>query len=462
MSKSYDIAVIGGGPSGSTAASLLAKKGYNVILFEKEKFPRAHVGESLLPFCYPIFEELGVLEEMKKRFVRKPGACFATADGQEETTYCFKNVVDSPMHLSFHVRRAEFDKLLLDNSKKIGVEVKEEYKVKKIDLSNPNQVKINVLDNNNISHDYNANFILDASGRDSFISNKMKTRQPMKDFNRSALHAHWKVDKMPKELESGMVRINYTGGEKKGWIWTIPNDVDQISIGVVLETKYLNEQRKKLAKSNHSDWINDIYIKELSYSSIVNNMISNSKLNTQVWVNADYSYYSTQKYGSNFAMIGDSGQFIDPIFASGVFIAMKTAEIVSKAVSEKLKKKNQDALNKAYIMVKDGYETVSELINIYYNPEILNFANLGTNKEEKNKRFSDFKGSYALLHYLLAGDFFEKGHIYKDFFKSLRDEKKFSKWQNFVKFDKEESGVFHHHYESCETTKKEVFGDILA
>lgn len=117
----YDFIIIGGGPTGSTAAYYLCERGYKVLVLEKEYFPRQHVGESLLPFCYPLFEELGVLEEMKKRFVRKPGARFSNHDGTKSSTWCFRNILTDDSYLSFHVVRADFDKMLLDNCEKKGL-----------------------------------------------------------------------------------------------------------------------------------------------------------------------------------------------------------------------------------------------------------------------------------------------------------------------------------------------------
>ena len=137
----YDVAIIGGGPAGATAATLLAREGHSVIVFEKEKFPRPHVGESLIPFCYPLFENLGIIEEMKSGFVRKPGVRFISKDDDSRTTYCFKNILPGPEQLSFHVLRSRFDELLLKNAEKNGAVIKQEHKVKSTDLSNSNSVK---------------------------------------------------------------------------------------------------------------------------------------------------------------------------------------------------------------------------------------------------------------------------------------------------------------------------------
>ena len=412
MSKKYDILIIGGGPAGSTSATILAKKGHSVALFEKEKFPRPHVGESLLPFCYPIFEELGVLREMKKRFVRKPGANFSSFNGKEQTTYCFNKVVPGEAYLSFHVRRAEFDKMLLDNSKNNGVDVFEETRVKKVDLKGG--VSLQVKNKMGESEDFSAKYLIDCSGRDTFIANKIKSRKPIEDLDRIAFHSHWNINKMPDELKYGILRIVYLEGEdKKGWIWCIPNDKDRISIGVVVNNAYATKQRINLTKNGSDDWQRDLYLNELNSAEGIKKIISNSKRATEIWVNGNYSYKSDVKFGENFFLVGDSGAFIDPIFASGVFIAIKSAHLVAHALDKKIKNNDELPIKEAYDRILEAYACVGTFIDIYYNPDKLNLAEMGTG--DSNQKYTGFKTAYTMVHYLLSGDFFENGGISQNF-----------------------------------------------
>ena len=157
MQKVQDFIVIGGGPAGSTVATQLARKGYSVTVFEKEKFPREHVGESLLPFCYQMLDEMGILEDMKKYMVRKPGVMFISADGKKKNTYCFNKVIHDESALSFHVLRATFDDMLLQNSRKFGATVLEETKVTNVELDRPDEtVKVDVMDKNGTTTTYYA------------------------------------------------------------------------------------------------------------------------------------------------------------------------------------------------------------------------------------------------------------------------------------------------------------------
>ena len=173
MKKIQDVVVIGGGPAGSTVASYLAKKGHSVTVLEKEKFPRIHVGESLLPFCYSLFEELGVLDQMKKRFVRKPTVRFISSDGKTSTNWCFNHVIKDESYLSFQVERSEFDTILLENSRKCGVTVKEQTRVRKVDFdSDGDTFQVYASGANGEEEMYRARFLIDASGRSSFLATK--------------------------------------------------------------------------------------------------------------------------------------------------------------------------------------------------------------------------------------------------------------------------------------------------
>jgi 2-polyprenyl-6-methoxyphenol hydroxylase-like FAD-dependent oxidoreductase len=219
MEELQDVVIIGGGPAGATTATFLSKFGHKVTVFEKEKFPRDHVGESLLPWCYKLFQEIGTLDLMKATFVRKPGVRFIDSDGTHMTTWCFSKVIPDESFLSFQVARTEFDKLQLENSRRHGATVFEETKVDRVDLDGPEgQVAVHVTGPGGDSRTVKARFLVDCSGRNTFLAGRMGIRKKFDELDRTALWTHYSGAPLAGGLEEGMSLIVYLGGEKKGWL----------------------------------------------------------------------------------------------------------------------------------------------------------------------------------------------------------------------------------------------------
>ena len=180
----YDIIIIGGGPAGSSSAIRLSKLGYTVLVIEKEEFPREHIGESLVPFCYGLFEELGIVQTLEKTAVRKPGVRFINKDGSLSTTYCFKNILHGPEQLSFHVLRSRFDKQLLDQAREHNAHVWEATRVTKVDFLEDQYVAVSGTKKTGEKFRLTAKFVIDATGQDSFLANKKQLRIRNKDLEK--------------------------------------------------------------------------------------------------------------------------------------------------------------------------------------------------------------------------------------------------------------------------------------
>ncbi len=435
MPQTSDVLVIGGGPAGSTAACLLAKKGHNVTVLEKERFPREHVGESLLPYCYGLFKKLGVLSNMKKSWVRKPGVRFLDTDGRQFTTWCFGHVLKDPSHLSFHVVRAQFDQMLLNNARDNGVHVREQTKVTKVDLSDPESVTVHAKGPRGGEQVHRARFLIDASGRDTFLAKRHKWKSPHPDLDRSALSTHWLGGKFVGGIDEGLLQICYLGGEKKGWIWVIPVAEGRLSIGVVLNHSYIRKQKAKLQKKGVRDWKRALYVQELQTADFVRDILADARIAQPLMFNGDYSYFvdPDKKWGANYALVGDASAFIDPIFASGVYLSMNTANLVSEALHKRLRGRDnsvaEDAMANAYSKVNGAYRLVDKAIRMFYNPGAINFAQAGSATSIIHSRHED---AMALGHYLLAGDFFDRHQEYSDFIDTLQDPKLFAKYKSFV------------------------------
>ena len=453
-----DVVVIGGGPAGSTVASYLAREGRRVTVLEKERFPREHVGESLLPYCYSIFRELGVLPEMEQRYVRKPGVRFVDIDGSAETTWCFGHVIKDESYLSFHVPRAEFDELLLDNSAKLGATVHEGTRVTGVDLDGPDGgAVVHAVGPRGGRTSIRTRFVVDASGRDTFLATRMRNKVAHDALDRAAINSHWAGAKYEGGIQEGLLQIIYLGGEDKlGWIWAIPVGTDRVSVGVVLNHSYLRKEQKRLRQAGSDDWKRDLYLQELFSSPFMKDVLADARIIMPLMFNGDYSYAVTRKYGDNWALVGDASAFIDPIFASGVYLSMNSARLLARALEPKLAGGNgqgERALAEAYEQIDGAYRLVDRAIRNFYNPSSINWAQLGTASDMVH---ASHENAMAVGHYLLAGDFFERHREYYEFLELLEDPKMMRRYRKFVIERPEFQAA------TCGSSRFEVFNDMLA
>ena len=452
MEQKREVVVVGGGPAGSTTAGLLARAGHDVVLLEKAKFPRDHVGESLLPFCYNLFQDLGVLGELEKRFVRKPGVRFLNADGSVSTTWCFNHVLSDASYLSFQVNRSEFDHVLLKNAARLGVEVREEVRVKDVDVaSSPDQVTVHAVDSANEETTYRAKFLVDCSGRDALVGSKYGWRRLREEHDRTAVWSHWGNVKLAGGLEEGLSLILYMGEEQKGWIWVFPLDVDRITAGFVAQNSYIREQRQKLQDAGSTNWEYDLCMKELTRSPFVAQLLEGAEPRMRMMVNGNYSYEVKNHYGTNYAMVGDARGFVDPIFSSGVFLSMKSAYLVSAAVRERLADPAGDnpLMADAYTKITGAYNFVHRMILLFYNPHALTWAEIGADGQSHKRH----ETAMAAGHYMLAGDFFENHEKYHRYFTALENAEDFRRYQKVV-IDRPTFQT------ECNTQWSDVFGGL--
>jgi hypothetical protein len=433
----YDVIIIGGGPAGSTAATLLARHGNSVLLLEKEKFPREHIGESLIPLSYHTLSKLGVIEELKKISPRKPGVNFVESNGEKQSLWCFKNIVKDESYLSFHVKRSLFDEMLLNNSRKNGAEVLEETAVRNVILDKPDgSVEVHTENKAGEKNQFFSKFIIDASGQSTFLGSKMGVKKAVAGLDRVALWSHWSKSDFDIPLQQGVIKIVYLGGKDKlGWIWVIPISADNLSIGAVLNNSFVKQEKEKYAAAGSKDWKHDIYIKEIADAPAVNMLLKNARLDHKVQINGDYSYFCDNKLGSNYAMVGDAGAFLDPIFSSGIYVGMHSAELVAEALQEKLKSNNQQPLEDVYLQINGAVRLLEKFIKLFYSPDILNFADMGS--PEKMLNYAKTETVYSIFHYLLAGDFFKNHEKYSEFIDTMRDTKMIHKFQHLIDHSKD-------------------------
>ena len=324
MSSSvYDVAIIGGGPAGSTAAALLARAGRHVIVFEREKFPRFHIGESLLPFSMKAFTRLGLHEKLLRAgFIKKYGGEIIGACSDTGTKFYFKDGYRSQNDYSYQVTRSDFDKLLLDHAAESGAEVHEQSAVDGVEFSD-HGVDLQVRSNGS-SLSIRARYLIDASGRTSMLSRKFKIKKSYEHLQKLSIFAHydgvWRAEGI-----DGTLTILLRAVDR--WFWLIPLTSERTSVGVVLDSETF--RKSKLSAQ-------DFLGQALAEQPAIAKRMTHARCVSKVYVEADFSYRSAHLHGDRWLLTGDAAGFIDPIFSSGVFLAVFSGEKCADALNEVL------------------------------------------------------------------------------------------------------------------------------
>ena len=317
-SDEVDILVIGGGPAGSTAASMAAKSGLSVKVCERSKFPREHVGESLLPASISILEELGLKEAISNAgFLPKYGATMVWGKDETPWSWRFSETNKQNIH-SYQVSRPIFDEILLKRSAELGVLVEEESSVSKILTDDSNR---GVVVTNKMGQEYfqPAKFIVDASGQSALLARNFNLRQWDEHFQNLAIYGYFAG---AKKLDAPNENNIFIESYENGWVWVIPLNDDTTSVGAVVDS---NETNAKLRKTDPITFLKD----QLSLTNRTSHMLSEAELKSDVKILKDWSYTTSKMAGDGWVLAGDAACFIDPLFSSGVHLAMMSGVLAS-------------------------------------------------------------------------------------------------------------------------------------
>ena len=354
----YDVAIIGGGPAGSTAAALLARAGRRVIVFEREKFPRFHIGESLLPFSMKAFSRLGLHEKfLRAGFMKKFGGEIFGACSERGTKFYFKDGFRSQTDHSYQVTRADFDKVLLDHAAECGADVHEQTAVERVEVANEH-VDLSVKWDSS-SQNVRARYVIDASGRNSVLGTQFGIKKSYDHLQKLSIFAHYD-DVWREEGRDGTLTLLIRGIDR--WFWIIPLTAERTSVGVVLDGEVFRS-----SKLSPEDFLKQA----LAEQPIISKRMTNARRASKVYVATDFSYRSSKLHGDRWLLAGDAAGFIDPIFSSGVFLAVFSGEQCADTLNEAL-----DHPGKARRLFRRYERAVNRAMDIY-----LRFVNAWYTKE---------------------------------------------------------------------------------
>jgi flavin-dependent dehydrogenase len=327
-----EVLVMGGGPAGSTAATLLTRLGRKTILLEKAHHPRFHIGESLLPMNLPLFERLGVLDKVQAMGVFKPGADFEADNERGYNSFAFKRAIgNSPPH-AYQVWRQDFDKMLFDHARATGADAREGHEVVAVEQVDSRRSNVEVRTEDGQSYRITAQYVVDATGRDTFLSSKKRLRRKNNEHQSAAIFGHFRGAACRPGEDAGNISIYRFD---HGWMWMIPLPNGVMSIGAVCRPAYLKQRKGKTV---------DFLLETLKQNEGVRSRIEHAELmGDEVRVTGNYSYDSTRMGGPGWVMVGDAFAFLDPVFSSGVYLAMSGAEQAVAVVDTALREPGREA-----------------------------------------------------------------------------------------------------------------------
>jgi flavin-dependent dehydrogenase len=388
-----DVVVIGGGPAGSTAATLIAQQGKRVQLFERERFPRFHIGESLIPETYWVLKRLNMLPKMQKsHFVKKYSVQFVNSNGKLSAPFYFWDNKPHECSQTWQVVRSEFDQMMLENAREHGVQAHEGIRVLDVLFDSGRATGVTIRKEDGATQDVRAKVVVDASGQIGLLQNRLRLRVWDPVLNKGAIWTYWEGAYRDKGKDEGATIVLQTVS-KNGWFWYIPLHNNIVSVGVVAPFDYLFKNRGEYSQT---------YEEEVAICPPVKERIATAKRVAGYFATKDYSYRATQAAGNGWVMIGDAFGFLDPLYSSGVLLALKSGEMAADAIVEGLATGDTSAaqLGKWSEEFNKGVDRMRRLVCEYYD-------GFSFGKFVKN-----FPGLQGTVTDVLIGDVFD-GHVDK-------------------------------------------------
>jgi len=321
VTRRCDVLVIGGGPGGSTAATLLAERGYGVVVVEKARHPRFHIGESLLPANLPLLQRLGVAPQIRAIGMEKWGAEFISPWDGRRQEFEFGQAWNKSLAFAYQVRRSEFDEILIRRAAAAGAEVIEGCRARDVEfLDDGRSARVQVVHDDGRTAAWVAGHLIDASGRDTFLGQKLQSKRRNKRHNSAAMYAHFTGARRGCGRRAGNIAIYWFD---HGWFWFIPLADGATSIGAVVWPRYMKTRAIGLR---------EFFLSTIALCPPLAERLVAAELSSEVMATGNYSYVCDHSHGANYLLVGDAYAFIDPVFSTGVMLAMNSGAAAADTI----------------------------------------------------------------------------------------------------------------------------------
>jgi len=371
---SFDTIVIGAGPAGSTASALLAEHGLSVLTLEREKFPRYHIGESLLPFtCFPL-KRLGLLDRMRQsQFVKKYSVQFVSPSGRASQPFYFSTRYEPEVAQTWQVLRSEFDQMLMENARAKGARIMEEVTVRELIREGKRTVGVRAQSKSGGMLEFRAPMTLDCSGKEAFAPTRLNWRIREPRLNKVAVWTYYRGAKRDSGMDEGATTVAYV--PEKGWFWYIPQHRDMISVGVVAEGKYLTRGGAREPK--------EIFEREIGENAWIKDHLAGGTQVGNHFITSEYSFRARYCAAEGLLLAGDSFGFLDPVFSSGVMLALKSGVLAADAIRAAIDARDYSAerFTEYGRTMCEGIENMRKLVYAFYDQKF-SFRVLADNHPE--------------------------------------------------------------------------------
>jgi flavin-dependent dehydrogenase len=362
--NSYEVIIVGGGPAGSCAAAVLAEYGHRVLILEREKFPRYHVGESLIPFTFGPLERIGMIPKMRaSHFTKKYSVVFVQPDGRASEPFYFFNRYDrNSVAQTWQVVRSEFDQMMLDNAREKGAIALEENCVTElIKREDGRVIGARAKDKEGRVTDYRAQIVLDCTGKEAFCSVRLGWRTPDPNLRKLAIWTYYQGSTRASGINEGETTVAFV--PEKGWFWHIPQHGDMVSVGIVAEPKYLTRDGVREPKA--------MFDREVEENPWIKERLSTGRCTGEYFVTSEFSHQARHCGAPGLLLVGDAFAFLDPVFSSGLLLALKSGMLAGESVHTGLLggDLSPEHFRSYGNTLHEGIENMRKLVYAFYNPD---------------------------------------------------------------------------------------------